>query len=93
MISESKFHWQSQNKDTPLGTGKRFIEQKSNGKKIFCLSGKQKKDGYVNYISSIGEKPISMEWEFLGSKLEHGENQNDLMKKICKALNGSPPMA
>lgn len=43
MISESKFHWQSQNKDTPLGTGKRFIEQKSNGKKIFCLSGKQKK--------------------------------------------------
>ena len=43
MISESKFHCQSQNKETPLGTGKRFIEQKSNGKKLFCLSGKQKK--------------------------------------------------
>lgn len=93
MISESKFHWQSQNKDTPLGTGKRFIEQKSNGKKNYSVCPGNKKDGYVNYISSIGEKPISMEWEFLGSKLEHGENQNDLMKKICKALNGSPPMA
>ena len=44
MISESKFHWQSQNKDTPLGTGKRFIEQKSNGKKNYsvCLRNKKR---------------------------------------------------
>ena len=93
MISESKFHWQSQNKDTPLVTGKRFIEQKSNGKKNYSVCPRNKKDGYVNYISSTGDKTMNIEWEFLGSKLEHGENQNGLMKKICKALNGSPPMA
>lgn len=41
--SESKFHWQSQNKDTPLGTGKRFIEQKSNGKKNYSVCPGNKK--------------------------------------------------
>lgn len=43
MISESKFHWQSQNKDTPLGTGKRFIEQKSNCKKNYSVCPGNKK--------------------------------------------------
>ena len=62
-------------------------------KKIILFVWETKKDGYVNYISSTGDKPISMEWEFLGSKMEHGENQIGLMKKIFKALNGSPRMS
>ena len=74
MISESKFH--CQNKDTPLGTGKRFIEQKSNGKKIILFVRETKKDGYVNYISSIGEKPMSIEWEV----------QKPIMAKFLEAV-------
>ena len=75
--SESKFHWQSQNKVTPLGTGKKYLLNKNQMvKKIILFVGETKKDGYVNYISSIGEKPISMEWKV----------QKSIMAKFLEAV-------
>ena len=74
VISEYKFHWQSQNKDTIKGSGCRYINQKENGKK-FILSVRETKNdgfgntnpfycfGYIDYITSTGEKPMSIEWK------------------------------
>ena len=74
VISEHKFHWQSQNKDTIKGSGSRYINQKINGKKFILFVRETKNDGfgntnpfycfgYVDYITSTGEKPMSIEWE------------------------------
>jgi len=74
VISEHKFHWQSQNKDTIKGSGSRYINQKENGKKFILFVRETKNDGfgntnpfycfgYVDYINSTGEKPMSIEWE------------------------------
>ena len=74
VISEHKFHWQSQNKDTIKGSGSRYINQKTNGKKFILFVRETKNDGfgntnpfycfgYVDYITSTGEKPMSIEWE------------------------------
>jgi len=74
VISEHKFHWQSQNKDTIKGSGSRYINQKENGKKFILFVRETKNDGfgntnpfycfgYVDYITSTGEKPMSIEWE------------------------------
>lgn len=74
VISEHKFHWQSQNKDTIKGSGNRYINQKENGKKFILFVRETKTDGYGNtnpfycfgyldFITSCGEKPMSIEWE------------------------------
>lgn len=74
VISEHKFHWQSQNKDTIKGSGSRYINQEKNGKKFILFVRETKNDGfgntnpfycfgYVDYITSTGEKPMSIEWE------------------------------
>lgn len=74
IISEHKFHWQSQNKDTIKGSGSRYIDQKENGKKFILFVRETKNDGfgntnpfycfgYIDYITSTGEKPMSIEWE------------------------------
>lgn len=74
VISEHKFHWQSQNKDTIKGSGSRYINQKENGKKFILFVRETKNDGfgntnpfycfgYIDYITSTGEKPMSIEWE------------------------------
>lgn len=73
VISEHKFHWQSQNKDTINGSGSRYINQKENGKKFILFVRETKHDGFgntnpfycfgfVDYTTSIGEKPMSIEW-------------------------------
>ena len=74
VISEYKFHWQSQNKDTIKGSGSRYINQKENGKKFILFVRETKNDGfgntnpfycfgYIDYITPTGEKPMSIEWE------------------------------
>ena len=73
-MGEYKFHWQSQNSDSHIGRGKRFIEHKKNGKRFLLFVREAKKDGFgntspfycfgfVNYISSYGDYPMSIEWE------------------------------
>ena len=72
-ISERKFHWQSQNKDSHNGRGARFVEQKANGKRFLLFVRENKKDGFgntspfyclglIDYISSHGDCPMNIEW-------------------------------
>jgi len=74
IVSENIFHWQSQNNDTHENKGKRFVEQKTNGKKFLLFVRENLRDGFgntcpfycfglVNYISSRGDSPMSIEWE------------------------------
>lgn len=74
VVSESEFHWESQNTDSHRGKGKRFIEQKRNGKKFLLFVREYKKDGYgntspficfglVDYISSKGDNPMKIHWK------------------------------
>lgn len=73
VVSEQQFHWQSQANDTHSGKGKRFTEQSFNKKKFLLLVRENKKDGFgntcpfycfglVDYISSQGDKPMSINW-------------------------------
>lgn len=74
VISEYKFHWQSQNNDSHTGRGKRFVEQEKNKKKFLLFVRDQKKDGFgntcpfhcfglVDYIRSYGDCPMNIEWK------------------------------
>lgn len=74
VICEDKFHWKSQNTDSHQGKGRRFVEQKANGKKFLLFVREYKKDGYgntcpficfglVDYISSYDDKPMSIDWQ------------------------------
>ena len=74
LINEKLFHWQSQNSDTHKGTGERFVLQHQNKKKFFLFVRSNVKDGYrntcpfycfglVDYISSVGDKPMSITWQ------------------------------
>jgi superfamily II DNA or RNA helicase len=73
VVCESKFHWKSQNTDSHQGRGRRFVEQRSNGKKFILFVREYKKDGYgntcpficfglVDYIESRDDKPMSIDW-------------------------------
>ncbi|MDO4190962.1 MAG: DUF3427 domain-containing protein [Bacteroidales bacterium] len=73
VVSESIFHWKSQNTDSHQGRGRRFVEQKTNGKKFLLFVREYKKDGYgntcpflcfglVDYIESHDDKPMSIDW-------------------------------
>lgn len=74
VISEHRFHWQSQNNDSHTNKGKRFIDHVKNGKKFLLFVRETKNDGYgntcpfyclgyVNYVSSTGDLPMNIEWE------------------------------
>lgn len=73
VICENKFHWKSQNTDSHSGRGRRFVEQKTNGKKFLLFVREYKNDGYgntcpficfglVDYIESYDDKPMSIDW-------------------------------
>ncbi len=74
VVSENEFRWESQNKDSHQGTGRRFVEQAANGKKFLLFVRENKKDGYgntcpficfglVNYICSKDDKPMKINWQ------------------------------
>lgn len=73
VVSESQFHWKSQNTDTHQGRGRRFVEQSTNKKKFLLFVRENKKDGFgntcpfycfglIDYISSYDNKPMSIDW-------------------------------
>lgn len=73
VVSENEFRWESQNTDSHQGKGKRFVEQKKNGKKFLLFVRENKKDGYgntcpficfglVDYIRSKDDKPMKINW-------------------------------
>lgn len=74
VVSENEFRWESQNTDSHQGKGRRFVEQKSNGKKFLLFVRENKKDGYgntcpficfglVDYICSKEDKPMKINWQ------------------------------
>jgi superfamily II DNA or RNA helicase/HKD family nuclease len=77
VMSNNYFHWQSQNKDSHSGSGRRFVEQRTNKKRFLLFVREEKKDGFgntspfycfgfVNYVRSYGDRPMNIEW-----RLEH----------------------
>ena len=73
VVSETQFHWKSQNTDTHQGRGKRFVEQAKNKKKFLLFVRENKHDGFgntcpfycfglIDYISSRDDKPMSIDW-------------------------------
>ncbi len=74
-ISETLFHWQSQNKSRPdIGKGLSYIKHKENDKKILLFVREKASDengntlGYVfigeaNFRETEGSKPMSIKWE------------------------------
>lgn len=74
VVSENEFRWESQNTESHQGKGKRFVEQKHNGKKFVLFVRESKKDGYgntcpficfglVDYIRSKDDKPMKINWQ------------------------------
>lgn len=73
-ISESRFHWQSQNSARPdRGKGLSYIQHKSTGKRIILFVREQSEDEYgrtmgfvnfgeVEYISHTGSQPMNITW-------------------------------
>lgn len=73
VVDKHRFHWQSQNSDSHEGSGKRFVEQAKNNKKFLLFVREHKHDefgntcpfycfGLVDYISSRGDRLMSIEW-------------------------------
>ena len=73
VVSEKQFHWQSQNTDSHQHSGSRFVNQQINKKKFLLFVREYKRDGFgntcpffcfglVDYISSRGDKPMSIDW-------------------------------
>ena len=74
-ISETLFHWQSQNSSRPdSGKGLTYINQKKNNKKILLFVREKASDengnrmGYVfigegNFKESEGTKPMNIKWQ------------------------------
>lgn len=73
-ISENRFHWQSQNSMSHQNAGKRYVNQRHNGRRFLLFVREDKKDGYgntspyyclglVDYISSHGDFPMNIEWQ------------------------------
>lgn len=74
VVSEREFRWESQNTDSHQGRGRRFVEQKKNGRKFLLFVRENKKDGYgntapfvcfglVDYIRSKDDKPMKINWQ------------------------------
>ena len=74
-ISETLFHWQSQNSSRPdIGKGLSYIKHQENDKKILLFIREKARDenkktlGYVfigegNFKENEGEKPMNIKWE------------------------------
>lgn len=74
-ISETLFHWQSQNSSRPdIGRGLSYIKHQENNKKILLFVRERASDekgntmGYVfigeaRFIENEGEKPMNIKWE------------------------------
>lgn len=74
-ISESLFHWQSQNRASPDNTsGKSYIDQNATGRIILIFVREHSKDEYGNtmsfvflgnadFVKSSGAKPMNVEWK------------------------------
>ncbi|RAR49882.1 DUF3427 domain-containing protein [Flavobacterium lacus] len=74
-ISDTLFHWQSQNSSRPdLGKGLSYIKHKENNKKVLLFVREKASDengntmGYVfigeaQFIESEGAKPMNIKWE------------------------------
>ncbi len=73
-ISESRFHWQSQNTMSHSNNGSRYVNQRTNGRKFLLFVREAKKDGFgntmpyycmglVDYIRSTGNFPMNIEWK------------------------------
>ena len=74
VISENKFHWESQNSESHTNKGQRYVEQRTNGKRFLLFVREDKQDafgntapfycfGFVDYVSSTGDFPMSITWE------------------------------
>ena len=73
-ISESRFHWQSQNTMSHSNNGSRYVNQRTNGRKFLLFVREAKNDGFgntmpyycmglVDYIRSTGNFPMNIEWK------------------------------
>lgn len=74
-ISETLFHWQSQNSSRPdIGKGLSYIQHQKNKKRILLFVREKANDekgntiGYVfigegNFLENEGEKPMNIKWE------------------------------
>ncbi|MBG6233513.1 superfamily II DNA or RNA helicase [Pedobacter sp. CAN_A7] len=74
-ISESLFHWQSQNRASPdNASGKAYITQRILGRNILIFVREQNEDefgntmsyvflGKADFIKTSGEKPMNVEWK------------------------------
>ncbi len=73
VISEHKFHWQTQNHMTHTNKGARYTQQAQNNMKFLLFVRQDKRDafgntspyycfGLLDYISSHGNAPMSIEW-------------------------------
>lgn len=74
-ISESLFHWQSQNRASPdNASGQAYISQKKTGKTILLFVREQNDDefgntmsyvflGKADFVKTSGEKPMNIEWK------------------------------
>lgn len=67
-ISRDLFHWETQNnaaEDTP--TGRRYIEQETNGWRFVLFVRETRDDAFVvlgpvRYVSHTGERPMGITW-------------------------------
>jgi superfamily II DNA or RNA helicase/HKD family nuclease len=74
VINDRMFHWQSPNSEDHAGKGARYVNQASNGKRFLLFVRDEKRDGFgltaaffcfgfVDYVRSYGDKPMSIEWQ------------------------------
>lgn len=73
VVSENEFRWETPNTYSHQDKGRRFVEQRKNGKKFLLFVRENKNDGYgntcpficfglVDYISSKDDKPMKINW-------------------------------
>ena len=72
-INEALFNWQSQNSASHQNAGRRYVEQKTSGRKFLLFVRENKVDAYgftspyyclglVDYVKSHGDKPMTITW-------------------------------
>ena len=72
-INEALFNWQSQNSASHQNSGRRYVEQRTNGRKFLLFVREHKVDEYgftspyyclglVDYVKSHGDKPMTITW-------------------------------
>ena len=72
-INESLFNWQTQNNASHQNNGRRYVEQKTNGRRFLLFVRENKTDAYgftspyyclglVDYVKSHGDKPMTITW-------------------------------